>query len=447
MSNVLDFETEKQRLIETPPRGPSEWEALFKRTKYGEIKATLANASLILARHEKWQGVLSYNAFARRIQILKSAPTHAIESGATQGEWWTDALAARTRTWCERIYDVAFAKDTIHEAAQMVAETNTHHPLQEYLNDVGGRWDGVPRVDTWLIDHMRVKDTPYVRIVGAKWLISAVARAFRPGCKVDYVLVIEGDQRAGKSKAFLTLCPKPEWFLSTAIELGSRDSFHVIENKWIVELAELASTSKGDIEKQKAFISNQVDTYCRRYGRVAEDQPRTIVIGASVNPPYDYMKDVSGGDRYWPVRTSATRVDRLDLSGLEEARDQIWAEAVVRFRAGEPWFLEDASLIEAAAEEQEKRRRQDPLEIKLRAYLTPKRAERGVSIADLLVPLLGEAGALRATTGDSMRIAWALQACGWEMSERPLIDGKQTRLYRPRGWLSRLKSDDEPPRK
>lgn len=440
MAEVVDFEEGRKRVEESkenPPAKKAEgWEGLLRRAGYkNEVQASLANATLILARSEAWAGVLSFNSFAGRIQILKPPPAHAIDkSNGDVPLWWDDNLANRARTWCERFYDVAFAKDTIHDAAMMAAQANTRHPLRDYLNAVAPKWDGQPRVDRWLTLYAKVPDSPYVRTIGAKWLISAVARAFEPGCKVDYVLIIEGDQRGGKSKVFRALCPQESWFLETDVELGSKDAYHVIENKWIAELAELDSISRGEVSKIKSFISSRVDTYCKRYGRTATDQPRTIVFGGTVNPPYKYLKDDSGGDRWWPARTTATYLDQIDAGLLERDRDQLWAEVVVRYRKGEKWHITDASEIALARVEQEERRQEDPWEETVAAYLADKKRQtRGVSCQELLAALqpLGA----RATPGDLMRVARLFQVLSWAPAGRPKaeVGGKTTRvrLYRP----------------
>jgi putative DNA primase/helicase len=442
MAEVVDFEEGKRKRDQkaededgAPKRKAGPWESALKRTKWGEPTPTLANASLILSRSEAWRGVLSYNRFAHRIQLLRPPPAHSIEA-PVEGmvtEWWDDSVANRARIWLERMYDLSFPKEVVHEAARLVAESTARHPLQDYLVAVAAKWDKSARVDTWLSEYVAVEDSSYVRTVGAKWLLSAVARAFAPGCKVDYVLIIEGTQRGGKSSALRALCPEESWFLETGVELGTKDAFHVIQNKWIVELAELDSMSRGDVSKIKGFISNRVDTYCPRYGRTAIDQPRTNIFGGTVNPPYEYLKDESGGDRWWPVRTKATRENRLDLGKIEKARDQIWGEVVHRYRSGELWYFTEEHQIAAAASEQEARRQEDPWEAKLRPLLaSTKLQKRGATTQELLLSIVGEAAEMRATKAESMRMARTLLALGWEKgSKETREDGSRSFVYRP----------------
>ena len=201
------------------------------------------------------------------------------------------------------------SKHNVVAAIRIVADRNAFHPVREYLE--GLSWDGVPRVDRWLEDYVSVRPTSgehagLVRSVARKWLVSCVARAMQPGCKVDTMLILEGRQGIGKSRA------------------------------------ELDALLRRETSTVKAFVSRSIDRFRVPYGRVPEDVPRSVVFAGTVNHG-SYLSDTTGNRRYWVVRCEGT----LDVDGLRATRDALWAEATLLYKAGEPWHLgagEDALM-------------------------------------------------------------------------------------------------------
>jgi hypothetical protein len=216
-----------------------------------------------------------------------------------------------------------------------VASENAFNPLREYLT--GLVWDGVPRIDTWLetYAHAAVTDsagadlTGYVRMVGARWLLSAAARALYPGCKADCVLVLEGNQGFKKSTLFDIL--GGEWFNDTPLVIGDKDANLGAGSNWIHELAELASLRKTESEQQKAFLSSRTDRFRVPYGRVQQTFPRSCIFAGTTNAD-TYLHDYTGNRRYWCVFVTA----RCDAPALKRDRDQLWAEAVARLAVASP---------------------------------------------------------------------------------------------------------------
>lgn len=411
------------------PRGWENQLQVFPRG--GGTKPSLGNAVTILANDPAWKGVLQFNEFIGRVELARNIPTHAIAAPkgvSLDQKFWTDDLTHQTQIWCERFYQVAFPESIMATAIRAIARKDTRHPIREYLSKLV--WDKKKRLDLWLTKYLRVKESPYTRAVGAAWMISAVARAFEPGCKVDHVLIIEGGQRGGKSTCLRSLCRDEEWYLETDVQIGSKDALQVIRGKWIVELAELDSLARADLSKVKAFITCRIDTYRASYGREVIDQPRGCVFVGSTNDD-EYLKDETGGGRWWPVWTPSSEEDRLDFSAVVRDRDQLWAEAVARYRAREPWHLIDPAILTAAHLEQEDRRQKHPWEDPIRAYLlNKKRQERGVSALEILQTVVGIDFA-KAAVGDSMRVVRILSGMGWRLAETPLLNGRRTKIYKP----------------
>ncbi|MCZ7641875.1 MAG: virulence-associated E family protein [Pseudorhodoplanes sp.] len=233
--------------------------------------------------------------------------------------------------------------------------------MREYLD--GLEWDGTTRLDRWLTTYLGAADSVYVRAVGARWLISAVARIYVPGCQADCALILEGPQGIRKSSALAALA-RP-WFTDRLSELGSKDAAIETRGVWIIELAELDTMSRAEVGTIKAFMSRRQDRFRPPYGKRLVDLPRQCVFAGSINPEGGYLKDATGGRRFWPVVCGT-----IDLNALERDRDQLWAEARDRFRRHEPWWLETRELDALAAEQQAERYQGDAWDDLIRTYLT-----------------------------------------------------------------------------
>lgn len=240
-----------------------------------------------------------------------------------------------------------------------VAYKNQFHPVLDYLSVL--TWDGIPRIDEWLIRGGKAADTPYVRAVSSIMLIAAVRRVTQPGCKYDEMVVLESSvQGLLKSTALRTLCPNEKWF-SDDLPLHV-DAKQIVERtlgKWIIEASDLAGKRRSDHEQLKGMLSRQTDGPVRlAYGRIPVEQPRQFIIVGTTNS-YNYLSDSTGNRRFWPIR-----VERFDIPWLKENREQLWAEAVSREKSGESIRL-DPKLYAHATMQQERRRAEDPWETKL----------------------------------------------------------------------------------
>lgn len=191
------------------------------------------------------------------------------------------------------------------------------------------QWDGITRINTWLSDFLGVEDSQYSREAGAAWMTASIVRAFEPGAKFDYMLVLMGAQGVGKSTALRVLAG--DGFFSDASFLHARDSKEVLEvtaGVWILECAELDGMSKRDVSTLKAAIARQADTGRLAYARNAISVPRRFVLAGTTNEER-FLQDTTGNRRFWPVSVGA-----IDLAGLQKARNQLWAEAYHIYKSG-----------------------------------------------------------------------------------------------------------------
>ncbi len=423
--------------------GPSEaWEEslVYEYTEKGKkLARATANAITLLRHHPDWRGVLGFNEFRTDGVVSMQAPPWHPHAAPVHREigvaTWTDPDYVRVQDWLVRSnYSLNLGRENVAEAVRVVAMKNAFHPVKDYL--LGLTWDGAPRLASWLATFCSAPATPYSSDVGTwtpshtssdtwltvylgatsqppgyladvgRWcLVSAVARAMRPGCKVDHLLILEGAQGEGKSEVAKILAG--DWFSDTPILIGDKDGYLALAGKWIIELAELDSLSRVDMNRAKAFFTSARDCFRPPYGRSTIEAPRQCVFIGTVNH-YQYLQDPSGNRRYWPVPTG-----KIDLDGLRAIRDQIWAEAVHLFRLGHAWWPTNEDERTRCATEQDLRVQHDVWEEPVARYLGPSRSRReGVDMTAIFLDVLGYK-LERIDRAAQMRVAAILQRLGW----------------------------------
>jgi predicted P-loop ATPase len=311
-----------------------------------KILPNLANVILILTEAPKWKGVLGYDEFNARVVIRKRPPWGDEMTDSP----WTDHHESLARVWFQTENINPSAGD-IGRAVQAAGRNNPFHPVRDLLDSLV--WNGVPRSETWLVRIFHAPDTPYIRAIARRYLISAVARILVPGCKADHMLTLEGPQGRSKSEALRALAMRDEFFTDRLSHVQSKDAALEMTGVWIVELAEMDALARATASATKSFLTRRTDRFRPPFGKHMTALPRQCVFAGTVNPPENgrYLKDPTGARRIWPVACQGM----IDLAGLMAEREQLWAEAVHRFRAGEPWWLDTPELEALATAEQARR--------------------------------------------------------------------------------------------
>jgi putative DNA primase/helicase len=326
---VEDFET------------ADDWESLLQLDKKGQIKNTLTNIAIILRHDPNLQSIV-FNQFKNMIDVIGQLPWRQVKPG------WGDADLACAKMYFERIYGIWSPTKFKDALLGVVSSERVYHPVKEYLD--GLSWDGVERLDTLLIDYLGAEDTPYVRAVTRKTFVAAVARIYEPGIKFDSILVLNGPQGIGKSTFFARL--GREWYSdSLAIsDMKDKTAAEKLQGYWILELGELAGIRKMDVETVKSFVTRTDDKYRHAYGVNVESHPRSCVIVGSTNSDGGFLRDITGNRRFWPVRVLGDgKYKPWDLIDV----DQIWAEAIERYRLGEELFLKGELAEEAVSQQRD----------------------------------------------------------------------------------------------
>lgn len=366
--------------------------------KGGRAIWNTANAVEILSNHSAWQGVFGFNEFTRRRVVLKQIPGSRTGSGRNL----EDDDATAVLSWLNRNgYPRATATVAV-AAVHAVARQNSFDPLKDYLT--GLQWDGERRIDEWLITYCGAELSDYTREIGKRWMISAVARAFKPGCKADHMLVMEGEQGARKSTALAALAGE-EWFSDALPPMNTKDASSYLRGKWIVEVAELEAMRR-EMDAVKAFISRQIESFRPAYGREEVDEPRRCIFAGTTNKDA-WLRDETGGRRFWPVK-----VGYIDIDAIKRDRAQLWAEAVAAYRAGERWWLE-GETEESARQEQATRMADDPW---LQPVCEAAQGRSEITIREIMATM----GFVPAdmTRKDSDRISAILKRQGWKRTGR-----------------------------
>jgi len=341
-----------------------------------------SNVTALLTHHPEWRGVIRFNEVTKDLEL---------NGGPLPASTTPDTMPVQVANWIQRSGFVGLGLNpnwgTVAAAIPAVAEQNRYDPLRDYLE--GLDWDGTPRCETMLEAYFRAEGPEaYLRAVSLRFMVALVARALRPGCKVDTVLVLEGAQGLRKSTAFRVL--GGEWFSDASIHLGDKDSAAMANRFWLIELAELDGMRKAsDVEALKAFLSRSEDSYRAPYARTVTKTARRAVFVGTTNSSEYLRRDSSGYRRMWSVRCGS----QIDVEGLREVRAQLLAEAVVRFRRGERWWLNDE---EAALAEREARERVEdetgPWQESIREWLgrmEPSARPASVRIRDVAGQALG----------------------------------------------------------
>lgn len=324
------------------------WMRELKTSESGRYERTIRNVVLMLENDPRLKGRIRMNTFSNRIECTGPLPWPGKEQEATSE--WSNGDDAGLRDCVEQLLGF-HSKDIIDDALVQVACMHPYNPVQEYL--LSRKWDGTPRLDTLFSDYFGDEDCPYTRAVARKSLVAAVARAMEPGCQYDQVPVVCGAQGIGKSTFFAKL--GGPWFSNSITTFDGKEAAEQLQGNWIIEIGELAALNKTETNMVKQMLSRRVDEYRAAYARRTEKLPRRCVFFGTTNDR-DYLKDPTGNRRYWPIDCTG-KASKSVFDITEEEIGQIWAEAFLRWQAGE------SLMLGSAEEEEAERRRQARMEV------------------------------------------------------------------------------------
>lgn len=372
-----------------PSRGP------------GQRSGRLASLAEHFRTDLDWRNRLKFNAFATRNEIL---------NGYAVLEPIGDLHVLQIQEKLQLGGFRGARKETVRDALSLVCGEQTYHPLQDMLIGLRGKAGDTTLLNRWLIECLGCEDSLYVQKIGRMFLIAMVARVMRPGCKADYMLVFEGPQGIQKSEAVRALAG--DEYFDDQVPLLDRDPVRVsmaLRGKWVFEVAEMDSFRRTSMDTLKAFVTRRVENFTPKYGRGTVAEPRQCLFIGTCNGQFSF-REIEGARRFWPVPVTAADPERL--AGM---REQLLAEAVAAYDAGEQWWPDQAFENEHIKPHQEERREIEPWVEVIGDWLNTN--PPGVTLRTAWLK------ALRGHEADysreqSLRIANAMRELGWGPGKR-----------------------------
>ncbi|WP_437796472.1 VapE domain-containing protein [Sorangium sp. So ce693] len=405
------------RAPEPPPSTETtSWTMRLRRSKEG-VLPEMANIDFILANDPNFVHV-GYDFFRDSVAIRNEIELHGYKLSGS----WQDHYYTAVTVYLQKTYEISRLKVTdVKLAVRLAASRRQFSSLQDHLRALPA-WDGVQRLDTWLSTYLGVARTPYTSMVGRYWMVGTVARAMKPGCKFDNTLVLEGARDIKKSMVATILGGA---FAKAGMlgNLEDRLALRAIKGSWIIELEEVKRLfSKTNEEAVKGFFSRSTDRYCRLYEENETEQPRQCSFIATVNPGEDgYFTDLSGNRNWWPVE-----VTKVNKDALEADRNQLFAETLTAFDAGERWWAEDAEKA-LCKSEQVARMQRGIWDEEVAQYVEGKPYVR---VADILLNAI-EKPLAQHTPKDREEVRRVLLALGWAKGPNKKVNGASVKFYYP----------------
>lgn len=345
---------------EPDPRGSRDWGTAWDTDGRGKLQATMYNIASYLMMPmtpdkksiNPLMGVVAYDEFADQVKFAKQAPWHKDEKRI--GSEWEDDDTGALELYLSQRWHFNAQPAMIDRGVMVAAKEHTYHPVKNYVLSI--TWDGVPRIDQFLPKYAGSPDNAYTREIGKNTLIASIARIWEPGCKHDSMLVFEGDQKAGKGEFVRALAgehiPSQRWFADIPIDPKDKDMVDKLIGVWFAEASEMEFLKRTEINAFKRWMTVTRDKVRLAYKRRSKTYARQSILIGTFNPEQDagYLTDETGNRRFWPVT-----IGKLEIEALKRDRDQLFAEALHRYRKGELYHITDPAIEAWAKREQSAR--------------------------------------------------------------------------------------------
>jgi predicted P-loop ATPase len=366
-------------------------------TRNGRPMSTLANVMIALRNDPAVKDALAYDEMLRAPMLM-----HACDGDPDfSPRPVTDADVGHLQEWLQAAGLQTVGEALVHQAVELRAHECAFHPVRNYLEALV--WDGRPRLDTWLSVYLGTEATSYAGAIGRMFLIAMVARIFQPGCRADYMPILEASQGELKSNACQVLGGAYFSDHLPDVATAGKDVSQHLRGKWLIEVTEMHAMSRAETSLLKAFITRTVERYRPSYGRKETIEPRQCLFVGTTNKEV-YLRDETGNRRFWPAKCGA-----VDIEALIRDRDQLFAEAVALYRSGAHWWPDRDFEREHITLEQDDRFEVDVWEEKIAEFLQFK---DNVTIGDIARNALFFETA-RIGTADQRRIAAVLEHLQW----------------------------------
>ncbi len=345
---------------------------------------------------------LWYDEFYDRVFVAKSP-----------AQMWRDADDTQTAVDMQSRFGIrGVSLQVVASAVQYVARQRTKHCVRDWLNSL--TWDETPRIETAFEDYWGAEGTLYTKAASRNFFIGLAARILMPGCKLDTMPVFEGPQGIRKSSALQVL--GGQWYSVAHESVNSKDFLQGMRGRLLIEIAELQSFTRAEVNAVKTMMSNQVDDYRPSYGRNVVAYPRQCILAGTTNSK-EWGDDETGLRRFWPIRCGD-----INIPLLTAAREQLFAEAATLAAAGASWW----QMPDSTAAIQSSRQFHDEWTTPILTWCNIQPTDPGISIRDILTTAL-EVDLDKIDKRMQMRVAKILRLNGWDKDDR--WQGKTVKLW------------------
>lgn len=387
--------------------------------KHNEKLKTINNVIAFLKTDPDLIDLYKLNLFTGNIELSRPP---VWEKDRDPGSLLTDDDIIMLKCHLSMKYHWDVTTASLYEGVVFAAKECAYHPVKNYLNSLV--WDKTPRINRWLIEYAGCDDNDYVRAVSQKFLLAAISRIMKPGCKFDHMVILEGAQGIGKS----TMCGVlgGEWYKELSLFAErDKDTVDAMRGVWIAEVSELANFKRAEVEGVKAFISRQVDRVRLSYARLTQNFPRQCVFLGTINPDDEgYLKDKTGNRRFWPVACT-----KSDFNGLALVRDQIWAETYATFKNGGFKLYMEGEQLTQAMNAQKEREITEPWTETIESWLSVPANSSGPHTSMEIALGALELDPAKVGQWEKTRIAQAMKEIGWVRKEVRVSTKKTMKKY------------------
>lgn len=294
-------------------------ELVYNAKDSSKVLSTLANIMLILRKDRELKFKIFKDIFSSRILVRKDVPWD--RKFEADDRLWTDTDDAGLRWYLESTYGIT-STNKIIDGVNLIAEENAENKVATRIQST--LWDGEKRLETLFIDYLGCEDNVYTREVSEKSLVAAAKRAIYGGIKWDNMPILIGPQGVGKS-TFLKILGM-DWYNDSLVNVEGKDACELIQGSWILEMGELSSLRKSEMNLVKNFLSRTDDVFRASYGRRAQKYPRRCAFFGTANDT-NFLRDETGNRRFWPIDCFIHKPVKSIFNDLKDELDQIWAEA------------------------------------------------------------------------------------------------------------------------
>ena len=322
-----------------------------------KVVQSIENSCRVLREDENLADRIRFNELSYNIHVAGELPwTNGVEYRE-----WTDVDDSNLLSYIEHQYGLK-NKDNTLRALDIVSAENKINPIIEQLESLPA-WDGKKHIENLMPDYLGVKKCEYTTEAMKLFMLGAISRAYKPGCKFDYMIVLVGEQGIGKSTFLRKLAMSDSWYDDNFNTVEGDKAVERLRGMWFVELAELlAAKRQKEVESIKAFLTSTIDTYRPPYGRRTIQRPRRCVFAGTTNNEH-FLTDVTGNRRYLPLRVRKKGVKKSlfeNEAEVEREVEQAWAEALHIYKTEKPRLIMPKHLQEEVQKMQEKFLEEDP---------------------------------------------------------------------------------------